>query len=202
VLSAEGAELESFAPKDLQVGLDEIGVIEAALLESAANVDPPEAVAEFHQLFFDDTYTKAREALAARASTAADWVELSATPEMDAYRAAVARDKQLCVDVQADLDATAERAEFADTPWIPGELKEIVNAVLNCGAFPENPEDVSPPVLAEHLLERLAQLGEGNDAELLQERQVGVDFPPLGKLAVLDPPDEHHVQGHVLASRR
>lgn len=145
VLAAEGAELESFAPQDLQPALEQIGVIEAEVLEAASQINPPEAVAEFHQLFFDNTYTRAREALAARAATAADWVELSASPEMDAYRAAVARDKQLCVDVQADLDATADRAEFADTPWIPGELKEIVDAVMGCAAFPENPEDMFRP---------------------------------------------------------
>ena len=145
VLAAEGAALESFAPQDLQMALDEIGAIEVELLGAAAEIDPPEAVAEFHELFFDDTYTRAREALAARAATAANWVELSASPEMDAYRAAVARDKQLCVDIEADLDATADRAEFADTPWIPTELKEIVDAVLGCEAFPENPEDIFRP---------------------------------------------------------
>ena len=142
VLAAEGAELESFAPQDLKVALEGIGDIEAELLGKAAEIDPPSVVEEFHQLFFDDTYTKAREALAARAATATDWVELSATAEMEAYRAAVARDKQLCVDVQADLDATAERAEFADTPWLPAELKEVVDAVLGCGEFPDNPYDM------------------------------------------------------------
>lgn len=145
VLAAEGAALEDFTPQDLQTALEGIGAIETELLETASEIEPPEVVAEFHQLFFDDTYTRAREALAARAATASDWVELSATSEMGAYRAAVARDKQLCVDVQADLDATAGRAEFVETPWIPGELKEIVDAVLGCPAFPENPEDLFRP---------------------------------------------------------
>jgi hypothetical protein len=31
---------------------------------------------------------------------------------------------------------------FADTPWIPGEMKEVVEAVLGCDLFPENPENI------------------------------------------------------------
>ena len=61
---------------------------------------------------------------------------------MAAYRAAIAEGKQVCTGFQADLDATAERGVFTDTPWVPGELKEVVEAVLGCQWFPEHPEDV------------------------------------------------------------
>ena len=34
--------------------------------------------------------------------------------------------------LQAKLDATAARGAYADTPWVPGELKEVVDAFLGC----------------------------------------------------------------------
>ena len=64
---------------------------------------------------------------------------------MATYRAALAYDKQLCSDFQAELDATEERGVFADTPWIPGELKEVVEVVLGCEGYPDDPEDVYRP---------------------------------------------------------
>jgi hypothetical protein len=64
---------------------------------------------------------------------------------MAAYRTSVAADKQACVDIQAELDATAEREIFAETPWIPSDLKEVVEAALGCAAWPENPEDMYRP---------------------------------------------------------
>ncbi len=142
---AEGAQLSDFTPQDLQAALERIGEIEVEVGEGVADIDPPAAVAEFHNLYFDTRYSSAREALAARAGTAATWEELSDTPEMAAYRTAVIEDKQACIDFQADMDATEERGAFADTPWLPGELKEIVSALLGCDVYPEHPEDMFRP---------------------------------------------------------
>ena len=64
---------------------------------------------------------------------------------MEAYRAALARAKQWCIDLDARFDATAQREVFADTPWLPGEMKEVVEAVLGCEGYPEHPEDVYRP---------------------------------------------------------
>ncbi len=142
---AEGAKLSDFTPQDLQVALERVGEIEVEVGEGVADIDPPAAVAEFHNLYFDTRYSSAREALTVRAGTAATWEELSDTPEMAAYRTAVAEDKQTCIDFQADMDATDERGAFADTPWLPSELKEVVTALLGCDAFPEHPEDMFRP---------------------------------------------------------
>ncbi len=142
---AEGAELSDFIPQDLQVALERVGEIEVEIGEGVADIDPPAAVAEFHNLYFDTRFSSAREALAARAGTSATWEELSDTPEMAAYRTAVAEDKQACIDFQADMDATEERGAFADTPWLPSELKEIVSALLGCDVYPEHPEDMFRP---------------------------------------------------------
>ena len=122
-----------------------MGEIEAELREAMDDIEPPKQVVDLHNLLFDDRFTSARAALGTRAGTAADWEELSGTPEMAAYRTAVAVDKQACIDIQAELDATTERGVFADTPWISGELKEVVEALLGCAALPENPEDLFRP---------------------------------------------------------
>lgn len=145
VLVAEGAQLTEFNPQDLEAALEGVAEIEAELREAMDDIEPPEQVVDLHNLLFDERFTTAREALGDRAGTTADWEELSETPEMAAYRTAVAVDKQACLDIQAELDATTERGVFADTPWIPGELKEVVEALLGCAAFPENPEDLFRP---------------------------------------------------------
>jgi hypothetical protein len=145
VLFAEGEELTNFSPQDLQAVLERVGEIEVEVRQATDAIEPPGQVADLHNLLFDTRFASAREALATRAGSAADWVELSETPEMAAYRTAVTVDKQACIDFQTELDATAARGVFADTPWISAELKEVVEAVLSCATFPERPEDMFRP---------------------------------------------------------
>ena len=64
---------------------------------------------------------------------------------MAAYRAALAADNQVCAEFQSTLDATAARGVFADTPWIPGELKETVNYALGLRFPPRAPRGRLPP---------------------------------------------------------
>ena len=148
VLAAERDELVEFAPRDLQVALVRVRQIEAFVDQSTSAIDPPEQIAELHNFFFDfdSEFISAQEALAVRAGTAIDWNELSNTPEMAAYRMALGEDKQSCIDAQAHVNAIGEQGEaFADTPWIPTELKEIFEVVLGCDGYPEHPEDVYRP---------------------------------------------------------
>jgi hypothetical protein len=145
VLVAEGAQLADFTPQDLQAALERLGEIEAEVLEAGAAIEPPAQVADLANLLSDDRFTSARVALAARAGSATNWEELSETPEMAAYRTALVGDKQACIDLQAKFDATAQRGVFEDVPWIPGELKEVVEAFLGCDGLPENPVDVYRP---------------------------------------------------------
>jgi hypothetical protein len=147
VLVAEGSQLTDFTPQDLQAAFERVSEIAVEVGESTDAIEPPEQIADLHNLWFDfqGEFASAHEALAARAGTAADWEELSESPEMAAYRAALAADKQVCTDIQAQLDATEERGVFADVPWIPGELKEVVEAALGCDGYPEHPEDVYRP---------------------------------------------------------
>jgi hypothetical protein len=148
VLAAEPDQLSKFTPQDLQAALEHVRQIEALVDEATSAIDPPEQVAELHSLFFDfdSEFISAQEALAARAGTAVDWNELSNTPEMAAYRMALAQDKQSCIDAQAHVNAIGEQREaFAGTPWIPAELSEIFEVVLGCNGYPEHPEDVYRP---------------------------------------------------------
>ncbi len=149
VLAAEGTQLNDFTPQDLQAAFEDLREIETEVRDATAAIEPPAQIADLHNLFFDfddESFTSTQDALATRAGTAADWEELSETPEMAAYRVALAEDKQRCTDFEAALDATAERLVFGETPWIPGELKEVVDAVIGCAGYPENPEDVYRPL--------------------------------------------------------
>ena len=148
VLVAEAAQLTDFTPQDLQAAFERVSEIAVEVGEATDAIEPPEQIADLHNLWFDfqGEFASAHEALAARAGTAGDWEELSESPEMATYRAALAADKQVCTDIQAQLDATEERGAFADVPWIPGELKEVVEGVLGRDGYPEHPENVySPP---------------------------------------------------------
>lgn len=148
VLVANGEQLASFSPQDLQAALERVREIEAAVDEGTSAIDPPEQVADLHHLFFDfdGDFISAQEALAVRAGTAVDWQELSESEEMAAYRAALAADKQDCVTSQAEVNAIGEaRGAFADTQWIPGELKELFEVALGCDGYPEHPGDVYRP---------------------------------------------------------
>jgi len=138
----QGAPLTDFTPWDLHVALEQVAEIQAEALEAAAAIDPPDQIADLHALFFRELPIAE---LAARAGAAADWYELSESHEMAAYRVALAADNQVCVEFQATLDATAERGAFSDVPWMPGELKEIVEYALGCSSLPQNPEDVYRP---------------------------------------------------------
>ena len=147
VLAAEGAQLTDFTPQDLQAALERLSEIVVEVGEATDAIEPPEQIADLHNLWFGfhGEFTSAQEVLAARAGTAADWEELSESPEMVAYRAALAEDKQVCTDIEAQLDATAYREVFADVPWFPAELKEVVAGVLSCEVYPEHPEDMFRP---------------------------------------------------------
>jgi hypothetical protein len=38
-----------------------------------------------------------------------------------------------CQARQAEFDATADREVFADSPWVPSELQEVVTVLFGCG---------------------------------------------------------------------
>jgi hypothetical protein len=148
VLIANGEQLAEYTPQDLQVALGAVRDIEVGVEEGVGEIKPPEEVADMHNFWFrfDSNFVPAQEALEVRAGTAADWDELSESPEMAAYRAALAEDKRVCAEFEAQLNTPEEdRENLTDVPWIPSEMKQVVEAVLGCEGYPEHPEDVYRP---------------------------------------------------------
>lgn len=147
-LAAEAQDAVDFTPQDLQAILEKARVIRIEVKDATDDIEPPDQIADIHNLVFDwhTEFITIEEALAARAAIAPHtdegWTALSDSPEMAAYRSALAEGRQVCLEFQSRLDATEERGVFADTPWIPGEMKEVVERVLGCDWFPENTEDV------------------------------------------------------------
>jgi hypothetical protein len=141
----QGLELADFTPQDLHVALERVAEIQDEALEAAAAITPPRQIADLHALYFRELPLAD---LAARAGTASSWEELSDSPEMAAYRNALEADNQVCADFQATLDATSARGVFADVPWMPSELSEIVDYALGCASLPANPQDAYRPAPA------------------------------------------------------
>jgi hypothetical protein len=147
VLVADAEQLSDFTPQDLQVALERVREIETKVEVATGAIEPPQQLAELHEFFFDfdGAFISSQEALATQAGIATDWHELSASPEMEAYRTALAADKQACVDAEAELNAGAEGGGFAIDAWLAADLKEVIEAVLGCSGYPEHPEDVYRP---------------------------------------------------------
>lgn len=138
-------ELElSTTPGEAAAAMAQMAALRIESVEATEELEPPEQVADVHRLLlgWERDLIPIEEAFAARAGAVGGWEELVGSDEVAAYRAALVEGKQLCIDFQATLDATTARGQFADTPWIPAELSEVVEARLGCELFPDNPEDV------------------------------------------------------------
>jgi hypothetical protein len=146
-LQAEYAQLSEPTLEDLTRMLEAGAALFAETNEAAAALRPPDQVVELHRLIFDwqSTMIPISDALADRAAAATDWGQVLESAEAEAYYVALAGGKTVCDEYQDRLDATTERGAFADTPWVPAELKEVVEAFLACELFTENPEDALRP---------------------------------------------------------
>jgi hypothetical protein len=114
--------------------LDRVVVIRTEFQNGLSELTPPETFSDLHADLGEQLgrILDAQEAWAARADTADSLDELRTSPEALAYWNLDAEMYPLCLELQARLDATAEREIFADVPWIPGEMKEVVAVVMGC----------------------------------------------------------------------
>ncbi len=114
--------------------LDRAVVIRTDMQNGLTELNPPEALADIHAdvVGLLGRILAAQEAWAARAGTAGSLDELQTSSEALAYWNLEAEMAVLCLELQSKLDATAERAIFAEVPWIPGEMKEVVGLVVGC----------------------------------------------------------------------
>lgn len=98
------------------------------------DVVPPALLEDFHNEFLE-AHGRVIEAQAAWgiAATSAEGLDhLAASPEAQEFRLEIAEVVGLCVELQARLDDAAERQEIAGTPWLPTEMKDVVELLLDC----------------------------------------------------------------------
>lgn len=114
--------------------LDRAVVIRTDFQNGMTELNPPETFADLHADLGEHLgrILAAQEAWATRADTADSLDELQTSPEALAYWNLDAEMYPLCLELQARLDATAEREIFAEVPWIPSEMKEVVAVVMGC----------------------------------------------------------------------
>ena len=104
------------------------------LQNNLTDLNPPEELADFHADVVEllGRILAAQEDWAVRADTASSLDELQTSPEALAFWDLDAKMAPLCLELQSKLDATAEREIFAEVPWIPSEMKEVVDLVVGC----------------------------------------------------------------------
>lgn len=100
-------------------------------------IEPPEEAAEMHAAALDIVakLTNAERALAQQAEEIETADELSELWDTQAGLTVEAVDEEaraFCAAAQAEFDSTADRAAFEDQPWIPPELKEVVQVFFGC----------------------------------------------------------------------
>jgi hypothetical protein len=107
-------------------------------------LDPPEALADLHDVLADwiTSLRQAGTALADRAGSGGTWSALLQSAEYQAYESTLIGGAAVCNEFQAELDATEARGAFADSPWVPGEMKEVADAIIGCDTIPEDLDPV------------------------------------------------------------
>ncbi len=125
---------------DFQALFDREVAIRSEIEVAFAGLSPPDEIADLHILLVDwvTSLRIAGESLADRAGTAGSWDVISQSAEYREYESTLIGGSVVCTDFQAKLDSTAARGIFAETPWIPGDLKDIADAVIGCNAIPDS----------------------------------------------------------------
>ena len=143
------SELEQAAtPGEAGATMERMMALRIESVEATEALDPPEVVADLHQLTlsWEKGLLPVEDAFVARAGAVSGWEDFFDSVEVEAYRAALVEGKRVCAEFQTRLDATADRGAFTDTPWLPPALKEVVNARLGCDLFPDDPASVFRPI--------------------------------------------------------
>lgn len=107
-----------------------------AFVRFLETLDPPSNVSDLHDaaLGIMGRVADAESALADYVSEVNSLTEIEdfwSTPLGIAARSADAEAIELCLAAQAELDTT-ERSDLAGVPWIPPELKEVVEVAFGC----------------------------------------------------------------------
>ena len=132
VLEAQWASATTV--EDSKGVLNRAVAVRTDLQNSLTDLNPPEQLADFHADLVElhSRILAAQEAWAARADTAGSLDELQTSSEALAFWDLDAEMGPLCLELQSKLDATADREIWAEVPWIPAEMKEVVDLVVGC----------------------------------------------------------------------
>ena len=138
---------QATTPGEAGAVMEQMAALRVESLEATEALEPPQSIADLHQLFmgWEKRLVPIELSFASRAEVVSGWEEFFESPEVEAYRSALVDGKQVCTEYQETLDATADRGAFAETPWIPGALREVVDARLGCDLFPDDPDNVFRP---------------------------------------------------------
>lgn len=136
----EFLELPDPTMNDLKVLAESEVAIRIEIEEAIRALDAPDEMAELNELLADWTAAmrEAGTALASRADASEGWNELLDSSEYRAFETTLTGGIAVCNQFQAKLDATAARGIFVDTPWIPGDLSDVADAVIGCETIPED----------------------------------------------------------------
>ena len=126
--------------EDLRTLFDHDVATRLKIEEAIQNLDPPGEIADLHGSLVEwlVVLTDAEEELLDRIATVGSLDEFLDSPEYRAFEEALIGGADVCDELQSELDATAERGVFADTPWMPGDLKDVVDAVIGCETIPDD----------------------------------------------------------------
>lgn len=116
----------------------EIAAAYRGLSDGLRAIEPPAEIVDVHDAAIEAVtkLTAAGDAMARRADAVETPDELSAlfaSPESQAFEAATTEMITFCQERQAEFDATADREVFAETPWIPAEMQEVILVAFGCG---------------------------------------------------------------------
>jgi hypothetical protein len=130
------AQMATGEPKvaDAQDVLSEAVAARTDFQDKMSELDPPDGFADLHEDFLDAhaRIIVAQRAWAEAAQSATSLDELRESQPAQAYRSSLDEAVAICHDFQDRIDATADRASLADAPWIPGDMKQVVELVLGC----------------------------------------------------------------------
>ncbi len=120
-----------------QAYLDTRVALYVEAIEGFDALDPPATLTELDSAIRDwlERLRAAEEERAALAATIGTTVEMDQIWQGPATQAVVAAEEEgvlLCLAAQAEFDATEQREELADVPWIPSDLKEVISVALGC----------------------------------------------------------------------
>ncbi len=132
------------SPQDVKTLSDQEVAVRVEIETALRELDVPGEVADLHELLADwtEAMRQAGTALGTRAGSSGSWDELLSSAEYLTFEETLTGGAALCNEFQAKLDATAARGAFADTPWIPGDLTDVADAVIGCETIPEDLDDV------------------------------------------------------------